>query len=150
MRFYFASCGSEAQWAAYNWIGWEQSPSRSLKSRTLLLTFIFICHWPGSNLPRWWKVAVEKFPAFAAGFSATASQLKWNTWKPTYSNLTMPNSCPNDEWRERFQTRGFGCLAKLPFIQFEFISFSFPASPFTQSLLILMTIKNEENLYYIS
>ena len=48
----------------------------------------------------------------------------------SHSNLTMPNSCPNDEWREHFQTRGLSCFAShcLAFVQFELISFSFGAS----------------------
>ena len=28
-----------------------------------------------------------------------------NLTTPTFPNLTMANSCPNDEWRERFKTR---------------------------------------------
>ena len=118
---------------AYNWIGWEQSPSRSLKIRTFKASRVVNIGKIHVSLnlskPRWWKVARESCRALVKSGKSCRAVVKSCIWeipralsrrKPikvehmkSYSNLTMPNSCPNDEWRERFQTR-VGWFGRLP------------------------------------
>ena len=105
-----APCGS--QWAAYNWVGCSEQIQENYVNN------FHFSHVIDRSKPRWWKVARAVFVKWCIWeIPRTRRVLSRNPIKvehmKTYSNLTMPNSSPNDEWREHFQTRGLAALTLL-------------------------------------
>ena len=88
------------------------------RSKKTSVNNFYFSHVIDRSKPRWWKVARAVFVKWCIWeIPRTRRVLSRNPIKvehmKTYSNLTMPNSSPNDEWREHFQTRELVALTLL-------------------------------------